>query len=77
MSSYTLKKIDIHQSGKWSLYELLPANASEILKTSSTENEEQYRRLNKTRFESRRHAKVVLETSITPITEKTTGDLSF
>ena len=73
--SYALKKLDTHNI--WTLYELQPMNNNELLKTSSTEADEHYQRLNKTRKESRKNADVSVKKVVKAISEKTTGDLSF
>jgi predicted peptidase len=75
--SYTLKKAHVHESGKWTLYTLESKDRDELLKTSSTELDENYQRLNNTRKESRKNAKVTFKREIKAISEKTTGDLSF
>lgn len=75
--SYELKKMATHPNGKWTLYTIQPENAAALLETSPSNVEAEYRRLDKTRHEARKGAKVRRESQVAKVTEKTSGDLSF
>lgn len=76
LMSFVLKKVDVHKTSKWTLYEVQPVKTSDLLNTSS-DTDENYKRLNATKVESRKKANVKLKDRVDPITEKTISDLSF
>ncbi len=71
--SYKLKKIDEHPSGKWSLYEVTHEKSGDLLETSPSTPD----RLDATKIESRRKARVRNVKDVPVISEQTCGDLSW
>ena len=75
--AYNLKKVATHPTSKWTLYELLSDISTDYLATSPSDIEAEYKRLDRTRHESRKKAQVRRVNEVHAIEEQTGGDISF
>lgn len=70
--SYKLKEVDRHPEGKWTLYTVDSTHKDSMLETSPSDGD----RLDVTRRDARKHARVQKKAKVSQVSEQT-GDVSF